>query len=76
MAVAELDRIAQLASVRGIELSELVDVLEGLPERPHGRLAAAEQDVLTALGVGPVDKAPTRPVMSGCCAAGSSSTPL
>lgn len=65
MAIAELDRIAELASVRGIELSELVDVLEGLPERPHGRLAAAEQDVLAALGVGPVDKAPTRPVVAG-----------
>ncbi|MEX1165103.1 MAG: hypothetical protein WEB03_16145 [Nitriliruptor sp.] len=65
MAIAELDRIAELASVRGIELSELADVLEGLPERPHGRLAAAEQDVLAALGVGPVEEAPTRPVMAG-----------
>lgn len=65
MAIAELDRITQLAGDRGIELSELVDVLEGLPERPHGRLATAEQDVLAALGVGPVDKAPTRPVMAG-----------
>jgi len=65
VAIVELDRIAELASVRGIELSELVDVLEGLPEPPHGRLAAAEQDVLAALGVGPVQKAPTRPVMAG-----------
>lgn len=65
MAIADLEHIAELASVRGIELSELADALKGLPERPHGRLAAAEQEVLAALGVGPVDKAPTRPVMAG-----------
>lgn len=65
MAIGELDRISQLASERGIALAEIVDVLEGLPERPHGRLSTAEQDVLAALGVGPVGKAPTRAVMAG-----------
>ncbi len=65
MTVTELDRITQLASDRGIELSELAEVLEGLPERPHGALATAEQEVLAALGVGPVGKAPMRPVMAG-----------
>ena len=65
MTVVELEHIAKLASDRGIELSELAEVLEGLPERPHGRLAAGEQDVLAALGVGPVEQAPMRPVMAG-----------
>lgn len=65
MAIAELDRIAELASVRGIELSELADILEALPEPPHGRLSAAEQDVLAGLGVGPVEAASDRPVLTG-----------
>lgn len=65
VASAELDRITQLAGDRGIDLAEIIDVLEGLPEQPHGRLSTAEQDVLAALGVGPVDEAPTRPVMAG-----------
>lgn len=63
--IAELNRIAELANLRDIELSELVHVLERLPEQPHGRLVAAEQDVLSALRVGAVDTAPMRPVMAG-----------
>lgn len=65
MAIAELDRIAELASDRGIELAELAEMLEELPERPHGRLSATERDVLADLGVGPIDEAPMRPVLAG-----------